>query len=210
MSFGSPTPIEVAVSGPDFAASRTFAAKVQKQLAQVPTLCDLQYVQSLELSDDRGAGRSGAGRFKRRHDVGSRPGPRLGNVVEPICRSQLFARPEERRGLPGAGRNSHARHRLGQRHRHGPRAGAGRGAASGSRRGQRGGKHHAGRIRPLQHAARGEPDGQHQGGRPRARGQPRRPRRSSGPASRRAASPSISADKPSLCGKCFRDWASDW
>ncbi len=47
MSFGSPTPIEVAVSGPDFAASRAFAAKIYEQLAKVPTLCDLQYVQSL-------------------------------------------------------------------------------------------------------------------------------------------------------------------
>ncbi len=47
MSFGSPTPIEVAVSGPDFAASRAFAAKVYEQLAKVPTLCDLQYVQQL-------------------------------------------------------------------------------------------------------------------------------------------------------------------
>jgi multidrug efflux pump subunit AcrB len=46
MSFGSPTPIEVAVSGPDYAASRRFAAKVEAQLAKVPTLRDLQYVQS--------------------------------------------------------------------------------------------------------------------------------------------------------------------
>ena len=47
MSFGSPTPIEVAVSGPDFAASRAFAAKVYDHLSKVPTLRDLQYVQSL-------------------------------------------------------------------------------------------------------------------------------------------------------------------
>ncbi len=47
MSFGSPTPIEVAVSGPDFTASRAFATKVYEQLAKVPTLCDLQYVQQL-------------------------------------------------------------------------------------------------------------------------------------------------------------------
>jgi multidrug efflux pump subunit AcrB len=47
MSFGSPTPIEVAVSGPDFSASRAFAGKIHEQLAKVPTLCDLQYVQSL-------------------------------------------------------------------------------------------------------------------------------------------------------------------
>jgi multidrug efflux pump subunit AcrB len=47
MSFGSPTPIEVAVSGPDFAASRVFAASVYEQLRKVPTLRDLQYVQAL-------------------------------------------------------------------------------------------------------------------------------------------------------------------
>jgi multidrug efflux pump subunit AcrB len=47
MSFGSPTPIEVAVSGPDFSESRAFAAKVYEQLAKVPALCDLQYVQQL-------------------------------------------------------------------------------------------------------------------------------------------------------------------
>jgi multidrug efflux pump subunit AcrB len=47
MSFGSPTPIEVAVGGPDYGASRAFAAKVFEQLAMVPTLRDLQYVQSM-------------------------------------------------------------------------------------------------------------------------------------------------------------------
>jgi multidrug efflux pump subunit AcrB len=47
MSFGSGKPIEVAVSGPDFADSRAFAAKVYEQLAKVPTLRDLGYVQSL-------------------------------------------------------------------------------------------------------------------------------------------------------------------
>jgi hypothetical protein len=38
MSFGSPTPIEVAINGPDFSVSRAFAAKVHWQLAKVPTL----------------------------------------------------------------------------------------------------------------------------------------------------------------------------
>jgi multidrug efflux pump subunit AcrB len=47
MSFGSGKPIEVAISGPDFDASREFAAKVYDELARVPTLRDLQYVQSL-------------------------------------------------------------------------------------------------------------------------------------------------------------------
>jgi multidrug efflux pump subunit AcrB len=48
MSFGSPTPIEVAVSGPNFAESRAYAEKVREQLAQVSSLRDLQFAQSLD------------------------------------------------------------------------------------------------------------------------------------------------------------------
>ena len=50
MNFGAPTPVEVAVTGPDFAASRTFAAKVRDELAQIPTLRDLQYRPGARLS----------------------------------------------------------------------------------------------------------------------------------------------------------------
>src|SRR5205085_8576846 len=48
MNFGAPTPVEVAITGPDFAASRRFAASVQEELAQVPTLRDLQIGQALD------------------------------------------------------------------------------------------------------------------------------------------------------------------
>jgi multidrug efflux pump subunit AcrB len=48
MNFGAPTPVEVAVMGPDFAASRTFATKVRDELARIPTLRDLQYGQALD------------------------------------------------------------------------------------------------------------------------------------------------------------------
>jgi multidrug efflux pump subunit AcrB len=48
MSFGSPTPIEVAVSGPDFAETRAYAEKVKNQLAGIPSLRDLQFAQSLD------------------------------------------------------------------------------------------------------------------------------------------------------------------
>jgi multidrug efflux pump subunit AcrB len=48
MSFGSPTPIEVAVSGPDFAETRAYAEKVKNQLAQISSLVDLQFAQSLD------------------------------------------------------------------------------------------------------------------------------------------------------------------
>ncbi|HEX5104793.1 MAG TPA: efflux RND transporter permease subunit, partial [Pirellulaceae bacterium] len=48
MSFGSPTPVEVSVNGPNFAESRAFAQKVYQELAQVDALRDLQYGQSLD------------------------------------------------------------------------------------------------------------------------------------------------------------------
>jgi len=48
MNFGTQTPVEVAVMGPDFAATRAFAAKVRDELAAVPSLRDLQYGQALD------------------------------------------------------------------------------------------------------------------------------------------------------------------
>lgn len=48
MSFGSPTPIEVVVSGSDFAKNRLFAETLRQELSQVPTLRDLQLGQSMD------------------------------------------------------------------------------------------------------------------------------------------------------------------
>jgi multidrug efflux pump subunit AcrB len=48
MSFGSPTPIEVAISGPNFAESRAYADNVRDQLTRIPSLRDLQFAQSLD------------------------------------------------------------------------------------------------------------------------------------------------------------------
>ncbi|MHB8900172.1 MAG: efflux RND transporter permease subunit [Thermoguttaceae bacterium] len=48
MSFGSPTPVEVSVSGPDFGESRAYAEKVRTELAKIPSLRDLHYAQSME------------------------------------------------------------------------------------------------------------------------------------------------------------------
>lgn len=47
MSFGSPTPVEVAVHGPSLADNLAHAEKVRRELARIPTLRDLQYEQSL-------------------------------------------------------------------------------------------------------------------------------------------------------------------
>src|SRR5262245_5760473 len=48
MNFGAPTPIEIAIMGPDFEATRTFAAKVRDELAAITSLRDLQYGQTLD------------------------------------------------------------------------------------------------------------------------------------------------------------------
>ena len=48
MSFGSATPIEVALQGPDLAANRAFAAKVKTQLEGLPFLRDLDYAQAMD------------------------------------------------------------------------------------------------------------------------------------------------------------------
>ncbi len=48
MSFGAPTPIEVAVSGPNLAESRAFAEKIRERLAEIPSLRNLQFAQPLD------------------------------------------------------------------------------------------------------------------------------------------------------------------
>ena len=48
MSFGAPTPIEVAVSGRNLAETRWYAEKLRGTLAQVPTLRDLAFEQELD------------------------------------------------------------------------------------------------------------------------------------------------------------------
>jgi multidrug efflux pump subunit AcrB len=48
MSFGAPTPIEVAVSGPDFAKSRQFAEQIHDALGVVTSLRDLAFEQELD------------------------------------------------------------------------------------------------------------------------------------------------------------------
>lgn len=48
MNFGAPTPVEVAVMGPDFAATRAYAARLKERLSAVSTLRDVQYGQVLD------------------------------------------------------------------------------------------------------------------------------------------------------------------
>jgi multidrug efflux pump subunit AcrB len=48
MSLGSPTPIEVAVSGPSLEASRQFAEKIKEKLLEIPALRDVEFGQALD------------------------------------------------------------------------------------------------------------------------------------------------------------------
>ncbi len=45
MNFGAPTPIEVAINGPNFEADKQFAAKVMSELQNISSLRDIQYSQ---------------------------------------------------------------------------------------------------------------------------------------------------------------------
>ena len=47
MNFGAPTPVEVAVTGPDFAAVRAYTEKLHDELSKVPALRDLRIEQPL-------------------------------------------------------------------------------------------------------------------------------------------------------------------
>jgi multidrug efflux pump subunit AcrB len=48
MSFGSPTPVEVVVSGPNQDDNRAYAEKVAEQMRKIPTLRDLQFGQAFD------------------------------------------------------------------------------------------------------------------------------------------------------------------
>jgi multidrug efflux pump subunit AcrB len=48
MSFGSATPVEVAVSGPDLKANIDFARKIREKLAAIPALRDLRILQAVD------------------------------------------------------------------------------------------------------------------------------------------------------------------
>jgi multidrug efflux pump subunit AcrB len=87
MNFGSPTPIEVAVSGPNLANDRAFAQKVMVEMQNIASLRDLQYGQPLDYPTvDIKVDRERAGQ--------------LGVTVEQIGRSLAAATSSSRYVLP--------------------------------------------------------------------------------------------------------------
>jgi multidrug efflux pump subunit AcrB len=58
MGFGSPTPVNVSITGPNLAADREFARKIEQELSKLPFLRDLQFLQpddypTMDLTIDR-------------------------------------------------------------------------------------------------------------------------------------------------------------
>ena len=114
MSFGSPTPIEVAVLGSNLAGRLRYAQKVQAQLAPLPFLRDLQFAQELNYPTlDININRERAGQFGlTMADVVAFG--RAGHIVLAVHAAELLARSELRQRIsdPGAtAAKSHAKHR---------------------------------------------------------------------------------------------------
>ena len=83
MSFGSPTPIEIAVSGPSLAANREFVGKIRSALAAVPALRDIQMAQTLDFpSVDVNVNRERAGLM----------GVRVGDVTRSLVAATTSSR----------------------------------------------------------------------------------------------------------------------
>jgi hypothetical protein len=165
MSFGAPTPIEVAVSGRNLAETRWYAEKLRGTLAQVPTLRDLAFEQELDYPivavnvNREHAGVLGVTVDDVAKSVVNR------HLVKPLHRSELLGRPQKRRRLSNPGRDSRAADefaRRGEEHPHcspRPRRAADRSA----QRGHYQREHRARGIRPLQHAADADAQREHLG-----------------------------------------------
>ena len=149
MSFGSPTPVEFTVNGPNVAENRAYAEKVRSELAKVPSLRDLQFVQALDYPtvgvqiDRRKAGLSGVSVSEVARSVVAATSSSRFVVPE------LLARPQDRHRLPGAGRDPLPGHELDHRGRDDSDPAIGRRCAfaAGRRQGEPG--HDARRVRPL-------------------------------------------------------------
>ena len=104
MSFGAPTPIEVAVSGPNFDNDRQFAQKIRTELAKVPSLRDLQYEQELEYPAIKvDIDRAMAGALNVSADQVARSLTEATSSSRFTANAKFLGRPQVRRGIPDPG-----------------------------------------------------------------------------------------------------------
>ena len=170
MSFGSPTPVEVAVNGPDFAETRPYAEKLAAELTKVPAVRDLQIAQSLDypmvqVEVDRKKVGDGVRHAERSRNLfgGS-------DVFQSLHRAEFLGRSENGDRLSSAGGSAPPGRALAQgdqtgrvdhRFANGARQTQCRRSNPRSRRGHHFHWDHARRDRPLQHETSGEHDGEY-------------------------------------------------
>ena len=161
MSLGSPTPIEIALSGQNLAADRAFGERVKAALEAIPVPARHTIRAGAGLSDGGSENGPGKGGSDGSQDGGRVAGFGNGHLVQPFRGAQLLGRPEQRRRLPGPGAGPPGTHGLGRTG--GECAGAGTpgpGFAA-AQCGERHRKHRGRPVRALQHAADGDRDREH-------------------------------------------------
>ena len=117
MSFGAPTPIEVAVSGADLEANRAYAGTHCRETARHRIPARRAVRRAVELSDSRHRSGPRARRATGSNRRGRRTRPRAGNLVQPLHDAGLLGRPQKRHRLPGAGRDPAGEDLIDRRHR---------------------------------------------------------------------------------------------
>ena len=164
MSFGSPTPVEVMVVGPDLAAVRKHALRGPRRDEEDPQPPRRAAFPATRLPDRAGEHRPRESGPQRRVGQGRHRRALGGHVFQPLRGQELLARPAQRGRLPGPSPGPPAAH--------GPAATDGDVAPAkgqqqqqldGPRRGHRADRRGARRDRPQFHAALPEHHGQCRG-----------------------------------------------
>ena len=106
MNFGTSTPVEVAITGPDFAASRTFAAKVREELGADSRASRSAVRPGARLPGDSGRREPSDGRPTGGDRRSGRTLLRRGDLVQPVRRAELLGRSAHGHRVPGADRSA--------------------------------------------------------------------------------------------------------
>ena len=112
MNFGAPTPVEVAVIGPNLAASRAYTDRLRDEMSKIRRSARSEIRAAARLSQRGREGEPRNGRAARR-DGG--PGGAVAlrsDLFQPLHDAQLLGRSEYRHRLSGAGAVPAAEHHL--------------------------------------------------------------------------------------------------